>query len=509
MLAQNATIESEFSILDSSRSSTLERKRECASLVLPHLLPDFGHNENIDYVPPYSASPARMTASLASKIVATLVPLNNLQYFEIGLSDTIERDIDPTELIKRLSAKQTAIVNDINNTNFRECAYLTMQHLIVVGDALVVSYDNGSFQVHRIDNYVVERFGDGRVHKIILREWVNTRAIPEELKKYYTNSSVSYPATNNWKPLYTKVVFNETTNMWEWSKEFCGSKVSSGEWEISPYFPLRWKANTNDNYGISLCEENIGDLRVIQGIAKAIIDGIAINSELRWGIDPTGITEPQDLSDSDNGDFVPARQQDLFPIQANSMIQVDQMNNIKAMLERSLARVFLMETEIQPQQDRVTATQINTISNELQRSLTGVLPMLNRDLMQTMIRRWMYVKSRNDEELTQILKLIKTDVLSVQIRTGMEALGREVENSQIGQIVTQALQLPTEAQRVFKWPGVILRWLASTGINTNGLTYTQEELDAQQQQMMQQQLMMSGAQAGIDAAMTGNQTNVN
>lgn len=493
------TIASEFQVLDNARSSSLERKRECAGLVLPSLLPEAGHNESTDYQVPYSSSPARMVAALASKILSTLIPLNNLQYFEIAVADDVIKDEDPTELIKKLSNKQAGIVSKLNNTNIREAVYLAVQHLVVTGDVLLCMYDNKSFQVHRIDNYVVERFGDSRVHKIILREWVNKRALPEELSSFKEESDSTVGAFK-WEPVFTKITFSDKTKKWEWEKEFRNKNAGSGSWDIVPYWALRWKANSGENYGTSLCEENIGDLRVLQGISKAIIDGIAINAEFRWGIDPSGITEPQDIEDTDNCSFVPARQQDMFPIQANSMIQVDQMNGIKMGIERALARVFLMETEVQPQQERVTAAQIHSISNELQSGLSGVMPMLNRDLMQNIIRRMLWLESQTDMEISEILKLIDADVFSVRIRTGLEALGREVENSQIGQILQQVLQLPPDAQKVFNWPGVVLRWLASTGINTNGMVYTAEEVAQRDQQAMEQQLAVTGAEQGMAAA---------
>jgi hypothetical protein len=184
------------------------------------------------------------------------------------------------------------------------------------------------------------------------------------------------------------------------------------------------------------------------------------------------------------------------------------MNAIKMTIERALARVFLMETEIQPQQERVTATQIRSISNELYTALTGVMPMLNRDMMQPLVRRFMYLESQTDPEISEILNLIKVDILSVRIRTGLEALGREVENTQIGQILQQVLQLPPEAQKVINWTGVVSRWLASTGINTNGLTYSPDEQAAKDQQMMEQQMTMQGAQVGMEAAVKtmGNQS---
>lgn len=491
-------ISSEFDVLNNARSSSLERKRECAGLVLPSLLPEAGHNESTDYMVPYSSSPARMVAALASKIISTVVPLNNLQYFEIAIDDNVQQDLDPTELIKKLAAKQAGLVTKLNNTNIRQALYLAVQHLIVNGDALLCMYDTGAFQVHRIDNYVVERYGDGTVHKIILREWVNRRALPEDLKGF-AEATDNVVGAYKWEPVFLKIEY-DGTNKWKWNKEFRNKSAGSGTWDVLPYWALRWKSGTGENYGTSLCEENIGDLRVLQGISKAIIDGIAINSEFRWGIDPSGITEPQDIEDTENCSFVPARQQDMFPIQAGNFVQVEQMAGYKSAIERSLARVFLMETEVQPQQERVTATQIRSISNELQMALTGVLPMLNQEMMQPVIRRKMYLEAKTDPELAEIFKMIDVDVFSVKIRTGLEALGREVENSQMGQILSQVLQLPPEAQKVFNWPGVVLRWLASTGINTNGMVFTAEEVAQRDQQAMEQQMAAAGAEQGMAAA---------
>lgn len=502
------TLEQEFSALDNARSSKIERARECSSITMPSLLPEAGHNETTDYVPPYSSAPARMVAALASKIVSTILPLNNLRYFEIATAEKVTKDVDPTELTARLSAKEADLVTKINDSNIRQMVYLALLHLIVVGDVLLCMYDNGSFQAHRLDNYVVERYGDGRVSKILLRQWVNRRALPEELK-HFKEDTDNATGIFKWEPFYTKITHSikDGKDLWTWTKEFRNESVgSSGEWTVNPYWALRWRANSAENYGCSLCEENIGDLRVLHGLSKAIIDGIAINSEFRWGVDPSGITEVTDLVDTDNCSFVAAREADLFPIQANTMVQVEQMHTIKDALEKSLGRIFLMESAVQPHQERVTATQIRSISNELEQSLTGVLPSLNQEMMQPIIRRKMFLEAKTDKELTEIFKLINQDIFSIKIRTGLEALGREMENSQIGSIIQQVLVMPPEAQAVINWGSLITRWFASTGINVTGLVLTQQEQDAKRAQMMQENMAAAGVQAGLDAAAKNGST---
>ena len=495
------SIESCFKNLDTYRTASLNRKRECAELTIPSLLPYNGFNETQELDVPYSSAPARMVSALASKLVSVTQPLNNLRYFEIEVANDVEKDQDPTELIKLLASKEAQIVSKLGATNLRQMSYIAMQHLIVNGDVLLCMYDNFTFQIHRIDNYVVQRFGDGRVWKIIVREWVNRHALPKDLQGIQGADTTGSSGVKDWEPSYLEIEYNDDTGKWEWEKEFRGKRVSSGEWDIPRYWALRWQAQSNENYGRSLCEENIGDLRKLHGISKAIIDGVAINSEGRWGIDPSGITEARDLIDSENWSFVPARQQ------VNSMVQVQTMHEIASELERSLARTFLMETAAQPHQDRVTAAQIRSISNEMDMATGGVLSMLNVDFMQPVIRNTLFLEQKRDPEIQGIFSLLNANILNIKIRTGLEALGREMENSQIGGLVQQVMQMPPAAQEVINWPNLVSRWFNSTGINTNGLVLTPEERDAQRQQMMQEQLMAQGVQEGIKAGLNnqGNQ----
>lgn len=499
------SIESCFKNLDTYRTASLNRKRECAELTIPSLLPYNGFNETQELDVPYSSSPARMVSALASKLVSVTQPLNNLRYFEIEVANDVEENQDPAALIKMLASKEAQIVSKLGSTNLRQMSYVAMQHLIVNGDVLMCMYDNFTFQVHRIDNYVVQRFGDGRVWKIILREWVNRHALPEDLKNVPEIGSMGSSAVKDWEPSFLEIEYDDASGKWEWEKEFRGKRVSTGTWDLPRYWAMRWQSQSNENYGRSLCEENIGDLRKLHGISKAIVDGIAINSEGRWGVDPSGITEARDLIDSENWSFVPARQQDLFAVQVNSMVQVQAMHMIAADLENSLAKSFLMETAAQPRQDRVTATQIRSISNEMDMATGGVLSMLNVDFMQPVIRNTLFLEQKRDPEIQGILKLLNANILNLKIRTGLEALGREAENSQIGGLVAQVLQMPPSAQEVINWSNLVSRWFNSTGINTNGLVLTPEEQDAKRQQMMQEQAMAQGATEGIKAGLNNAQ----
>jgi len=498
-MPEKDTIECDWNNLDHQRTNSLERKRECAALTIPGVLPPLGFNETQELEVPYSSAPARMVDSLSAKLVDTTIPLNNLRYFELEISDTVERDMDPTELIKKTAGCESSTVAKLNATNMRQMVHVVFQHLVITGDCLLCMYDNGSFQAHRIDNYVVERYGDGRIYRIILREWVNKNAIPEELKGLIKeNESEEYSGNSKWEPAYTSITYNGKT--WDYKKEFRGKLYESGNWKVIPYWAVRWEAVANEAYGRSLCEKNIGDLRKLHGISKAIIDGIAVNAEFRWGVDPAGLTEVMDLVDSDNCSFVPARQADLFPIQANGMVDVKAMFEIAAAIEKSLAMSFLMETAAQPHQERVTAAQIRSIGSEFSSTLNGVLSIINTDMMQGIIRRKLFLDQASDPQVKVFMDLIDNDILNIKIRTGLEALGREMENSQIGSLVTQAAQLPPAAQEALNWTGIVTRLFASTGINTTGLILSPQEQDQIRQQRMQEQLMASGVQSGVDAA---------
>lgn len=495
------TIRQKFDDLHTRRTIQLERARSCAELTVPGLLPPVGFSQGDTLPDLFSSLPARGVMSLASRMVSAIYPLNQLPFFQHQLDmEYVPEGADTTDMEAALSRLDRRIMDKLSETNLRQELFVLFQHLIVMGDALLYQSDDYEFRVIRCDQYVLRRRPDGMVTEIIVREWVDPRAIPEE----WTNvperpgSPSSGGPSHEHEPMYT--LLEKTQGTWRCVKEFRNAVVDTGEYEVCPYSPQTWSRVAGEDYGRSLVEENLGDIRSLEALSRALLEGAAANSEYRVGIRPGGVGTVKDLQESTNGDYIVAEPGDVWSFQLNNQVQLQTTANARDTLTRDLGRSFLLASASQPTGERVTATQIREIAAELDQALGGVFSGAARDIQIPIVRRTMILMAKDGFIDQQVMDMVGQDqILSLKVRTGLEALNREVENSLLVQWAQVVQQLP-ESQSYVNWLQFLHRFTASFGIESAGILKTQEELQQEQEASMQQQMQQQAGSQAIQSA---------
>lgn len=495
-------IQREFEKLDARRTNKLDRARDCARLTVPGLYPRDGFTETMDLPDIFSSLPARGVMSLASRMVSAIYPLNQTPFFNFELDqEYIPQGADTTETISQLARLDRKIMDKLSGTNLRQELFVLFQHLIVIGDALLECVDDYNFRVHRLDHYVVQRYPDGRIKKIIIREWVDPGAIPESwaVEDHERSYGSEMGPSNDHKPFFTEIEWYPETKKWEVEKEYCGKVVETGSYTVCPYIPQVWSRIAGEDYGRSLVEEHIGDIRTLESITKSMVEAAAANAEFRIGVDPTGITEVSDLQDTQNGDFVPARQNDVFPIQLLKQIDMTPMGTIRQDLSMQLGRTFLLQSSVQRSGDRVTATEIREVAEELDQTLGGIFSGMARDIQIPVVKRTMTLMARDKLVPAEMLKLISgSGPLNLKVRTGLEALNREVTNSLLAQWAAVISQQPAVAPYI-DWYGWAIKWTSSFGLEPVGLVKTPQQLQEEQQAQAQQSLQAIAGEQTISS----------
>lgn len=491
------TIRQRFDHLSTRRTVQLERARACAEVTVPGLMPPVGFNQGDSLPDLFSSLPARGVMSLASRMVSAIYPLNQLPFFQHQLDmEYVPEGADTTETEASLNRLDRRVMDKLSETNLRQELFVLFQHLIVMGDALLYQSDDYEFRVVRCDQYVLRRRPDGMVTEIVVREWVDPNSIPEEWSNVPDQKSVPCAGgpSNEHEPMYT--LLEREKGKWTCVKEFRNAVVDTGEYDVCPYSPQTWSRVAGEDYGRSLVEENLGDIRSLEALSRALIEGAAANSEYRVGIRPGGVGTSKDLQESVNGDYIVAEPGDVWSFQLNNQVQLQTTSNARDALTRDLGRTFLLASASQPTGERVTATQIREIAAELDQSLGGVFSGAARDIQIPIVRRTMLLMARDELIDKQIIELIGQDkILALKVRTGLEALNREVENSLLVQWAQVVQQLP-QSQSYVNWLQFLHRFTSSFGIESAGILKTQEELQQEQQSAMQQQMaMQAGSQA--------------
>jgi len=161
--------------------------------------------------------------------------------------------------------------------------------------------------------------------------------------------------------------------------------------------------------------------------------------------------------------------------------------------EKALAKAMLLESDIQPQKERVTATQVQRIAMELEGALGGFYAPIAESLQMPLIERTAF--QMQQDRLLQPLPdgMVRTDTL-----TGMAALRREVEKGKLLEAVQLIGQLGPEAQRridVGVLTDVILRY---SGVYEPGVVKSPDQLAQELQQQMAAQAQAQAAEKAID-----------
>lgn len=496
------TLQDRFTQLHSARQSKLTRARYCAALTIPSLLPPEGWTEEMLLPSPFSSVGSRGVTSLASRMLSAMIPVNDTPFFKFNLKSGVE----PTnEINSYLETMSYQVYRKLSTSNLREVVYNAIQSLIVVGDSLVHLGDDYRFSTTRLDNYVVQRRVDGTVQEIIYVEY--------ELQDADVVSNHAYlPNTDKlgYSKQYCQLMRN-ADDQWDYKKEDTdGNQIASGTYEVCPVTALRWYGVAGENYGRSHCEDTLGDLQSLDSYTKAMLDGMAAATAFWMCLDPSGITEIDDIASQSNGSWVAARKEDVFVLSPSQTMnpQLSSAQTAVETMRREIGQAFLMTGAALPSGDRVTATAVRMIGSELETVLGGAFGAIARDLMEPIIKRLIFLMIED----TQLDKRMynqffnKDGTLTVEVVTGLQALSRDTDLQKLMQMGEMVRNLPPEALQSFKWEEYAKALITSLGFDSRNWVISAEEMEAKAQAAQAQAMQAQQAQA---AQQTSNQIMAN
>jgi len=484
------TIAERFTEMDQQRRSQLDRGRLNAELTIPRLLPPEDWSEDIALPNPWSSVASKGVTNLASRMLSALIPLNDLPFFGFSLKDGVEAPPEADIMLETLAHQ---VYNKLSSKNIRDAFYQALQSLIVVGDVCVKINDDMSFRNIRLDHYAVIRDVVGELIELVHLEFV-----PEEMLDIPAYSDNVYGAglweRPGFRTIYCQYVLTED-NTWLARKEDSeGNLVEEGVYEVLPYAVLRWSAVTSENYGRSKVEEMFGDIQTLEAYTKSLVESMAAASTFFMGVSPTGVSELGDLADAQNGEWVAAREEDLYVLSpAQSMSpQIQNMMQSVQMMRQSVSDGFLMQSGMTRSAERVTATEVRMQGQELENVLGGAFSSIARELLVPVVDRCVYVmisEGDMDPELEQ--EFAEDGRISLDIITGLQALSQDSQLQKLMQMGEMVRNLPEQAAQHFKWEEYGKALISSLGFDPRHWIRSSEDL---QQEAMQAQQMEAAVQ---------------
>ena len=470
-----------------NREVFLERARDSSELTLPTLIPPKSASNVTRYPTPYQGIGARGVNNLASKLLLALLPPNS-PFFRMKIDDYVIKELEgeqqlKTEIESGLSQIERAIMTDIELNADRVAIFEALKHLIIAGNVLLYVSDEG-LRVFSLERFVCKRDPMGNVLEIVTKESLSPTSLPKEIVEAVKARLDSDEKTVE---LYTHVYKDK--NKWSVYQEVKGIELpkSRGTFPLdaSPYIPLRWNRVDGEDYGRGFVEEYYGDLKSLEGLTKAIVEGSAAASKVLFMVSPNGTTRARKLAESPNGAIIEGQANDVSVLQLNKFadfrIAYDAMRGI----EQRLQLAFLLNASVQRDAERVTAEEIRYMAQELEDTLGGVYSILSQEFQLPYVMRKMRVMEKGNK-LPQLPK----NTVRPSIITGLEALGRgNDKNKLISFLSTLSQTLGADViQQFVNIPDAIKRLATSEGIDPEGLIKSQEEI---QQEMQQQQLLQA------------------
>ena len=222
----------------------------------------------------------------------------------------------------------------------------------------------------------------------------------------------------------------------------------------------------------------------MEALYRAIVEGSAAASKVLFLVKPNGSTRLKTLSESPNGAIREGNAEDVTTLQVNKGADFAISFQTIKIIEERLQFSFMLNASVQRNNDRVTATEINYVSKELDDSLGGLYSLLSQELQLPLINRLVH-----QMEKKKALPTLPKDSVRPKIVTGLEALGRSSDLQRLNTFVNQLQPFAEQLMTYLNLEEYVKRVGTSLGVEMNGLIKSQEQI-AQEQQAMQEQMMM-------------------
>ena len=485
-----------YDYLSSDRSQFLSEAEDATKLTLPYLIR--GHEEHSrgmkQLQTPWQSVGAKGVVALASKLSLSLVPPQT-SFFKLQLDESQQGEEFPPEVKSELDLSfakiERTILDAIAASDDRVVIHQALQHLVVGGNALIFMGKAG-LKLFPLNRYVIERDGNGQVIEIVTRERINKKLIekllPTEDQKDEYDSVVDDTKTDKEEcDIYTHVTRDNNRFLWHqevYGKVIPGS-ISKAPVDTTPWLPLRFNTVDGEAYGRGRVGQFIGDLKSLEALSQALVEGAAAAAKVVFTVSPSSTTKPATLAKAGNGAIVQGRPDDIGVIQVGKTADFQTAYQLMATLEGRLNEAFLILSV--RDSERTTAQEVQMTQMELEQQLGGLFGLLTVEFLVPYLNRKLSVFQKTGE----IPKIPKGMVKPI-IVAGINALGRGQDVQALGSFLTTIAQTmgPEAIAQYINPDEVIKRLAAAQGIDVLNLVKSMQEIQQEKQQAMQQQAEM-------------------
>lgn len=482
-----------------NRDNFLNRAKEASEITVPQLFPRIENTSSTTFPTPYQSLGARGVNNLANKIILSLFPPATA-FFKLDANQAVKQGNGVTDgdMTKAMQVIEKSLVDEMEVSQLRSKLVEVIKQCIVGGSSVLYIPNEDHPKVYSLFNFGIRRSKSGKMLQLVVREQLAFSELPVDVQSSIPEVSEDEKTGKKLLEIFTAVIRNEKGD-YDTIQEVKGVKIKGSEGVYKekevPFIFVPF-VDRGEDYARSYVEDFIGDIQSYEGLSKAILEGSAESARIIYLIKQNATLTPKKLQTANSGDVLKGDIDDVGTLQANKSLDLSVTQKAAEELKRDLSTLFLLDSSVRRDAERVTAEEIRRVSQELETAFGGIYATLANHLQEPLVR--LYLKRLTKKGTIQ--DVVKNNV-DLQITTGSAALGRGTEFEALSRFVNMARELLGE--RVYDYLNIsetLQRGGYALDVNTAGLVRTEEELQAQQQLEQQQQLQQQAIGPAINAA---------
>lgn len=493
--------------LEGIKAPIIRKCERYAALTIPKLCLPSGTTNATSQTTDYQSLGAAAVNHLNNRILLSLFrpgdPFFRLDPGKETKQELAKINMTPEELSVTLADKELEAVSVLDQRAIRPKLYQGGRHIIVTGNALL-ELGKEDVRVYGIRSFCVKRTATGIVHTIAIHERLRFDELELPVRELVPGKNSDAEVS-----LY-RIIVRQDDGSYKMTQAVDDVSLPEdkfgGKWpeERLPYRVLAWDLADEHDYATGLVEEYEGDFEALSALSESLLDGSILTTEMRWLVNPGGVTSVDDFRKSANGDAIAGQEGDVSAINGGDPKAIEAAIKVIEVYSQRVARAFLLQSAMVRNAERVTAEEIRALAMELETAFGGVYSQLGLS-WQKPVALWC---------LTDIDMDIRGTDMKVTVITGLEALSRNAQLEKLRAALGDLAlfeQLPDGLKARINWQAIAGMVGQGRGINLLPYLKSEEQVRAEQEQAMKDQAtteagMAAGkAQAEAGAAQQGMQ----
>ena len=488
------TAKSRYDYLCRNRTQFLDVAVQCSKLTIPYVIQEdeySGRNTHRRLITPWQSVGAKGVVTLASKLMLALLPPQT-SFFKLQINDSklgVEIPAEArSELDLSFAKLERMVMDSIAASSDRVAVHQAIKHLVIGGNALLYMDERTGVKLYPLNRYVVERDGNGNIIEIVTKERINKKLLgPIALTMPNAPGDEGSDSEED-LDVYTHI--RRDNNRWVWHQEVLDKiipgTISKAPLDANPWLVLRFNTVDGEAYGRGRVEEFLGDLRSLEALMQALVEGSAAAAKVVFVVSPSSTTKPATLAAAGNGAIIQGRPDDIGVVQVGKTADFRTAAEMASTLERRISEAFLVMNV--RQSERTTAEEVRMTQMELEQQLGGLFSLLTVEFLVPYLNRKLSVMQRSGE-ITRLPKgLVRPTIVA-----GINALGRGQDRESLTAFLTTITQTvgPEALAKYVNTDEAIKRLATAQGIDILNLIKTSEQQGQEQQQQVALQKEMS------------------